>query len=34
MKKLTKKEETIKKSRDLFAGCVFLLNREVPIFSL
>ena len=34
MKKLTKKEETIKKSRDLFSHCVFLLNRETPVFSL
>jgi pescadillo len=34
MKKLTKKEETIKKQRELFQQCVFFLNRETPIYSL
>lgn len=34
MKKLSLKEETIKKQRDLFSHCVFLLNRETPIYSL
>lgn len=34
MKKLTKKEEQNKKQRTLFSKCVFLLNREVPIYSL
>ena len=34
MKKLTKKEETNKKQRELFSKCCFLLNRETPIYSL
>ena len=34
MKKLTKKEEVSKKQRELFKQCVFLLNRETPIYSL
>lgn len=34
MKKLTQKEEQGKKQRELFSKCVFLLNRETPIYSL
>ena len=34
MKKLTQKEEYNKKQRELFSKCVFLLNRETPIYSL
>jgi len=34
MKKLTRKEETLKKQRDMFKKCVFLLNRETPIYAL
>jgi len=34
MKKLTQKEEQIKKQREVFSKCVFLLNRETPIYSL
>ena len=34
MKKLTQKEETNKKQRELFSKCVFLLNRETPIYLL
>ena len=34
MKKLTKKEEQNKRQRSLFSKCVFLLNRETPIYSL
>jgi len=31
---LTKKEEHIRKQRELFSKCVFLLNRETPVYSL
>lgn len=34
MKKLTKKEDQIKKQRTLFSKCSFLLNREVPSYIL
>lgn len=34
MKQLTLKEDHHKKQRSLFQQCVFLLNREVPIYSL
>lgn len=34
MKKLTEKEQQISKSRELFKKCVFLLNRETPIYFL
>jgi hypothetical protein len=34
MKKLTKKEESIRKQRELFSSLLFLLNRETPIYSL
>lgn len=34
MIELTKKQENLKRRRKLFQKCVFLLNREVPIYSL
>lgn len=34
MKKLTSKEEQSKKQRQLLSKCVFLLNRETPIYIL
>jgi hypothetical protein len=34
MKKLTKKENEVQKQRQLFSKCTFLLNREVPTYSL
>jgi len=34
MKKLTQKEEQTKKQHNLFSKCVFLLNRETPIYIL
>ena len=34
MKKLTQKEEHVKRQREVFAKCVFLLNRETPIYLL
>ena len=34
MQELTKKHELMKKQRKLFSKCVFLFNREVPIYAL
>jgi len=34
MQELTKKHEQLKKRRKLFSKCVFLFNREIPIYSL
>jgi hypothetical protein len=34
MKSLTQKEEQNRKQRELFSKCVFLLNRETPIYIL
>ena len=34
MKKLNQKEDQNKKQRQLFNKCVFLLNRETPIYIL
>lgn len=34
MIELTKKHEQLKRQRKLFSKCCFLLNREVPIYSL
>jgi hypothetical protein len=34
MKQLTLKEEMNRKQRSLFQKCVFLLNRETPVYSL
>lgn len=34
IKKLSKKQEGDAKKRSLFANCVFLLNRETPIYAL
>ncbi len=34
MKKLTKKEEALKKQKELFSSLIFLLNRETPVYSL
>jgi hypothetical protein len=34
MKSLSKREENLKKQRELFAKCIFFLNRETPIYSL
>lgn len=34
MKKLTQKEDHLRKQRSLYSKCVFLLNRETPIYSL
>ena len=34
MKRLTEKEEQNRKQRELFSKCVFLLNRETPIYIL
>jgi hypothetical protein len=34
IKKLTKKEESMKKQRELLSGCVFMLFRESPIYCL
>lgn len=34
MIELTKKNDMLKRRRKLFSKCVFLFNREVPIYSL
>ena len=34
IKKLNKKEESDLKKRSLFGNCLFLLNRETPIYAL
>lgn len=34
MIELTKKHEALRRRRKLFSKCVFLMNREVPIYSL
>lgn len=34
MRSLTQKEEQNRKQRELFSKCVFLLNRETPIYIL
>lgn len=34
MKKLSKKEDQMKKQRNIFSKCTFLLNREVPSYIL
>jgi pescadillo protein len=34
VKKLNKKDELLKKQRELFGKCNFLLNRETPIYCL